>query len=140
VKDPRAVPAAPPFNLEAHRRQHFWDWSETFTIEGGLSVKSYPARLPLPFRSVLVLVFAFVDTAPTGAAIILDLNHNGTTIFTDQAKRPHIAVSAFNTGNVLNIDGTIFDPGDHCKLDVDQVGSTIAGSDLTCATYWRFAN
>jgi hypothetical protein len=38
-------------------------------------------------------VRASVDTAPTGATLIVDVNLAGTTIFTTQASRPAIAIS-----------------------------------------------
>jgi hypothetical protein len=39
-------------------------------------------------------VRASVGTAPTGATLIVDVNLAGTTIFTTQASRPAIAISA----------------------------------------------
>jgi len=129
----------PEFNRVAHRGEHHFDWSETFTIYGRLRVASYPFKLPIMYRAGLVAVYGFVGTAPTGAPIIIDLNRNATTIFTTQAKRPRVAIGEFETGVVNDIDVSIFHRGDVCTVDVDQVGSTQAGADLVLATYWRFA-
>lgn len=82
----------------------------------------------MPF--VIQKVFLAVNTAPTGAAIIADVNRNGTTIFTAQANRPQIAVSAF-TGYSTAINMPLFADGDYLTVDIDQVGSTVAGSELT---------
>lgn len=74
-------------------------------------------------------VRASVGTAPTGATLIVDVNKNGTTIFTTQANRPAIAISG-NTATGTP-DVTSWASGDYLTVDVDQVGSTVAGSDLT---------
>lgn len=78
----------------------------------------------------ILSVRASAGTAPTGASIIVDVNKNGTTIFTTQANRPTIAASANTSGKVTNMDVTTVAAGDYITVDIDQVGSTVAGSDL----------
>lgn len=75
-------------------------------------------------------VRASVGTAPTGAAIRVDVNIGGTTIFTTQGNRPNIAVSTI-TSKVTNMDVTTISDGSYFTVDVDVVGSTVAGADLT---------
>lgn len=75
-------------------------------------------------------VRASVGTAPTGAAIRVDVNINGTTIFTTQGNRPNIAVST-NTSKVTNMDVTSIADGNYFTVDLDVVGSSVAGADLT---------
>ena len=70
-------------------------------------------------------VRASVGTAPTGASIIIDVNVNGSTIFSTQANRPTIAASGFT-----NMNTTAVAVGAYITVDIDQVGSTAAGSDL----------
>lgn len=76
-------------------------------------------------------VRASAGTAPTGAAIIVDINKNGTTIFTTQPNRPTIAISSNTSGNVTNMDITTVAAGEYLTVDIDQVGSTVAGANLT---------
>lgn len=76
-------------------------------------------------------VRASVGTAPTGSSIILDVNIDGTTIFTTQANRPTIAISSFTSGKLTNMNVTTIASGSYLSIDIDQVGSTISGSDLT---------
>ena len=76
-------------------------------------------------------VRASVGTAPAGASIIIDINKNGTTIFTTQGNRPAIAAAANTSGNVTNMDVTSVASGEYLTVDIDQVGSTTAGADLT---------
>ena len=75
-------------------------------------------------------VRATVGTAPTGQALIVDVNKNGTTIFTTQANRPAIPAGNNTSGEVTNMDITTIAVGDYLTVDVDQVGSVVAGSDL----------
>ena len=76
-------------------------------------------------------VRASVGVAPVGSSIIVDINKNGTTIFTTQANRPAIAAAANTSGNVTNMDVTTVAAGEYLTIDIDQIGSTTAGSDLT---------
>lgn len=70
-----------------------------------------------------------VGTAPTGAALIVDVNKNGVTIFTNQALRPTIAINGF-TGTATLIEPVELAPGEYVTIDVDQIGSAVAGSNL----------
>ena len=79
----------------------------------------------------IVGIRASVGTAPAGTSILVDINVNGTTIFTTQANRPAIAAAANSSGKVTNMDVTTITNGQYVTIDVDQVGSTTAGSDLT---------
>ncbi len=74
-------------------------------------------------------VRARVGTAPAGASLIVDVNKNGTTIFSTQSNRPTIA-AATTTDLADAINVTSLSSGDFLTTDVDQVGSTTAGSNL----------
>jgi hypothetical protein len=76
-------------------------------------------------------VRASVGTAPAGASIIIDVNKNGITIFTTQANRPTIAAAGNTSGKVTNMNITTVADGEYLTVDVDQVGSTTSGGDLT---------
>ncbi len=78
-------------------------------------------------------VRASVGTAPAGASVIVDVNKNGTTIFTTQANRPTIAAGANTvkrTQGASPPDVTMIADGDYLTIDIDQIGSTTAGADL----------
>lgn len=100
------------------------------TTPGAVGVGAYSWRydcnLPLIVRETRLII----GTAPTGASLIFDLNKAGTTMYT---VKPTIAISA--TAGAAAPDGTyaqrIFTRGDVFTADVDQVGSTVAGSNLT---------
>lgn len=108
----------------------------TFSVTGALTVATGKSRIYLEGSYVIETVRAAVNTAPTGATILVDVNKNGTTIYTTQSARPTIAISGFSaTGNSPAV--TTFSAGDYITVDVDQIGSTIAGSDLTVTVRLR---
>jgi hypothetical protein len=103
----------------------------TFAVVGTLTVGTDKAPTILaPCTLSIVKVKLVVKTAPTGQAIIVDVNKNGTTIFTTQANRPQIAAGS-TTGDSGTPDVTALAEGDKLTVDVDQVGSGTAGADLT---------
>lgn len=108
----------------------------TFTLpayskQGSLVTTTGALRLPVDGTYTIVGTRLMVGTAPTGAAIIVDVNKNGSTIYTTQANRPTIAAGANAGGPGSAPDVTSLAAGDYLTVDIDQVGSTIAGSDLT---------
>lgn len=104
----------------------------TFAIAGALTVDSNPFRIYNLTGAALTIseVHIAVNTAPTGAAILVDVNENGVTIFTVQGNRPTILATAF-TGNTIVINAPTWDNDNYLTVDVDQVGAAVAGSDLT---------
>ncbi len=87
-------------------------------------------QVPIPRTMTITSVTARVSTAPAGAAIRVDVNKNGTTIWTTQTNRPSIAIGANSSGRVTNMDVTSLAAGDYLSLDVDVVGIGTLGSYL----------
>lgn len=102
----------------------------TFGMDGDIVVLVGTARWRVVGTQTITGVVATVGSAPTGASIIIDVNKNGTTVFTTQANRPTIADGANDSG-VEVPDIVALADGDYITIDVDQVGSTTPGSDLT---------
>lgn len=102
-----------------------------FKVSGTLSVAtnvdlSWIAPLPLNIEEV----YAYVRTAPTGATLNIDINKNGTSIL---ASALSVAISA-NTASTkaIRIPGQPhLNINDRLDIDVDQVGSTQAGANLS---------
>jgi hypothetical protein len=99
-----------------------------FTLPGTLTTGSKLIRYYFESARTVANVVASVSTAPTGASIIFDVNKNGSTIFSTQANRPTITASSFTDLSYVP-NTTSFSLGDYITIDVDQVGSTIPGSD-----------
>jgi hypothetical protein len=102
-----------------------------FAVVGTLTVGTDKApTICAPCTLTIVKVKICVKTAPTGAAIIVDVNKNGTTIFTTQGGRPSIAAGdTQDDSDTPNV--TTLAEGDKLTIDIDQVGSGTAGADLT---------
>lgn len=99
-----------------------------FTIPGIVATGARTLRYYCEQARTISNVVASAGVAPTGASLIFDVNLNGTTIFTTQANRPTITTSTFyDASSVPNV--TSVSAGDYLTVDVDQVGSTIPGSD-----------
>lgn len=74
--------------------------------------------------------FATAKTGPTGASLIFDINVNGSTIWSTQGNRLAIVAGA-TYGTQTSFNTTALVEGDLLTIDLDQVGSTIAGQDIT---------
>jgi len=104
----------------------------TYTVAGDLTAAAGTLRVPNRTGASLTISGVYLDagTAPTGAAIIADVHENGTTIFTTQSNRPQIAAGA-TSGSSTTIEAATWENGNYLTVDIDQIGSTIAGADLT---------
>lgn len=105
----------------------------SFSKSSILAVSTGTMRLPIVGTYTITGVRLMVGTAPVSASIIIDVNKNGTTIFTTQGNRPTIAAGANSGGPGTAPDVTSLAAGDYLTIDIDQVGSSVAGSDLTVA-------
>src|SRR3990167_5165612 len=89
----------------------------------------YVADACIPTRVQLA-----VTTAPTGQAIIVDINECSDPATCDTlfsaVSRPQIAASA-NSGNTTTFTDNVIASGSYIGVDIDQVGSTVLGSNLT---------
>lgn len=101
-----------------------------FSRAGTLAVSTGTFRIYNDSGATLTIkaVRASVGTAPTGAAITVDVNVNGTSIFTT---RPTIAAGTNTSGKVTAFTTSTISDGSYFTVDIDTVGSTVAGSDLT---------
>lgn len=103
-----------------------------FTVPGELTTGTNKT-LELYASTALTIteVFISVKTAPTGSDnLIIDVDIGGTTIFTDQDKRPQITTGT-NTDTSDTPDVTALVKGNKITINIDQIGNTLPGEDLT---------
>lgn len=107
-------------------------WEQVFSSSGTLAVTTGQSEVYNDTGGWLTItkIRASVGTAPAGADLVLDVKKNGTSIYTTTANRPTIAAGT-NTVVAVAPDDQAFADGDYLTVDVVQVGSTTAGSDLT---------
>jgi len=98
-------------------------------VGGDLEVGVIRVRNHAPRAGTVQNVTASVYEAPTGTSVIVDIHKNGTTIFTDQNKRP--TIPAGSTSDLSSVpDITSFVINDEFIAYIDQVGSSGTGADL----------
>ncbi len=117
------------------------------SVSGALTAAAGALQYPLPVAADLVRVQAYAATAPVGANVLVDVNKNGTTVWPTQSQR--LTITAGQSAGVVNpaldanngvnqIAPTVtqtppiatFAQGDRVSVDVDQIGSGTAGSNL----------
>lgn len=87
-------------------------------------------------RTLIDLGIALVE-GPAGVPLIGDLLMDGTSVFTDESKRPQIEPDEFY-GLSGPIDTTAWHPGSYLTFQCVQVGEMpVPGEDLTGEIHWR---
>ena len=100
---------------------------ETTDIETGTE----NLTMRMPHGMTLTEVRASVSTAPVGSPIILDVNQNGVSIFTTNLLSINDGEKTSTTSvTSANITTTLLTDDAEIKVDIDQVGSTTAGTGL----------
>jgi Repeat of unknown function (DUF5907) len=117
-----------------HTHTAVYSGSVSWGIDGAVTVRTGKARIynDSGRTRTLVSARATVDTAPTGASLIVDINKGGSSVMTT---RPTIAVST-NTNKSTAFSDATWPDGTYLTVDVDQIGSTVAGSDLAVTVEW----
>ncbi len=101
-----------------------------FSMDGICYAKNGTLRFPvLGGTYTISAVTATVGTSPAGAALVVDVRKNGTTIYTGGVNRPSIAAGS-NSANGGAPSTSSVTTGDYLTVDVVSVGSTTPGSDL----------
>jgi hypothetical protein len=105
----------------------------TFSLPGPqLTGTNVTTVFIMPYAGKIMRAMARCETAPTGAALIFDLNKNGTSIWNaTQANRIKINANDTAAIDVTAFDTTTFVRGDSISIDVDQIGSVQPGADVT---------
>ena len=103
-------------------------WTITGSLVTGTSLTPI---LIVPNNLTIIKAYAAVKTAPTGASILIDINLNGTSIWSSTPANRLTITAGATSGNQTSFDSTTLTDGDLLTIDCDQIGSTIAGADLT---------
>lgn len=120
-------------NLSGHGRNFTMKWS----FLGTLTTETSKDYISLNDAATISRVDLICDTAPTGQAVIVDIERSTdgggtwTTIFTNQANRPQAAASS-RTGNTTTIDvPAVVANTYYYRAVIEQIGSGTAGADLS---------
>lgn len=107
----------------------------TFAVPGAITgTYTGKSRIYLEGSYAVDTIRAAVGTASTSGAVTVDVNKNGTTLYTTQTARPIIAQGAFSAnGNSPAV--TTFVAGDYLTVDIDTFGAS--ATDLTVTVRLR---
>lgn len=106
----------------------------SWAVDGLAAIASGTHRFTAEFGLTLTRTRATVGGAPTGAGLRVDVNKNGSSVFSGTGTQPTIAATT-NTILVSAYADDTMAAGDYLTMDVDTVGSTFAGDDLV-VTQW----
>jgi len=101
---------------------------ETSSLTAGTA----KATFRIPYNFTLTNVRASVNTAPTGAVITVDINDDGTTMLStkltiDATEKTSVTAAIVH---VLALTPQLIVDDSEITIDIDQIGSTVAGTGL----------
>lgn len=95
-----------------------------------LSTGTAKATFRMPYAFTITDVRASVTTAPTGAAIQVDINESGTTILSTKITIDATEKTSTTAATPAVISDASLADDAEITIDIDQVGSTITGAGL----------
>ena len=108
--------------------------SATFILGNGVPITLGANKtnvLYIPNKGKIVKALAYAKTPPTGANAIFDINVNGVSIWnTTQVNRLEI-LAGNTTGSQTSFDTVNVNAQDVLTIDIDQIGSIVAGQNIT---------
>lgn len=84
----------------------------------------------MPYAFTLSAVRASVTTAPTGSTLIVDINESGSTILSTKLSIDASEKTSTTAATAAVISDTALADDAEITIDIDQIGSTIAGAGL----------
>jgi hypothetical protein len=84
----------------------------------------------MPYAATLLAVRATVNTAPTGSTLIVDINEAGSTILSTKLSIDASEKTSTTAASAAVISDSALADDAEITIDIDQVGSTIAGKGL----------
>lgn len=95
-----------------------------------LAVGTGKATFRMPFAMTVTGVRASVTTAPTGSTLTVDINDGGTTILSTKLTIDATEKTSTTAATPAVISDTALADDAEITIDIDSVGSTIAGAGL----------
>ena len=84
----------------------------------------------MPYAGTLLAVKATVNTAPTGSTLICDINENGTSVLGTKLSIDASEKTSDTAASAATITDSALANDAEITIDIDQVGSTVAGLGL----------
>lgn len=84
----------------------------------------------IPYAATITEVRASLTSAPTGADLVVDINKNGATILSTKLSIDATEKTSTTATTPAVISDTAVVDDDEFSIDIDQIGSTVAGTGL----------
>ena len=84
----------------------------------------------MPYAFTLTAVRASVNTAPTGSVLTVDINESGSTILSTKLTIDASEKTSTSAATAAVISDTALADDAEITIDIDGVGSTVAGKGL----------
>lgn len=95
-----------------------------------LTTGTNKVRFRAPYAFKVSAVRASVNTAPTGSTLIVDINEEGTTILSTKLSIDASEKTSTSAATAAVISDPDIADDAEVEIDIDQIGSTIAGAGL----------
>lgn len=103
-------------------------------VAENVAVQIY-GQLIVPRTLTLTGEYLYADTAPVGAALIVDVLKNGVSVY---ASKPQVAAAA-NAGTAGSLSTLALAAGDRLTFSCTQIGSTVSGGGVRFTLMGRLA-
>jgi hypothetical protein len=90
----------------------------------------------MPCACTVTAVRLSVNTAPTGATVIVDINESGATILSTKLSIDASEKTSTTAASAAVISDSAIADDAEMTIDIDQIGSTIAGTGLKLIIYY----
>jgi hypothetical protein len=95
-----------------------------------LTVGANKVTFRSPYALTLTSVRASVNTAPTGSTLIVDINENGTSVLSTKLSIDANEKTSLTAVSPAVISDSFIANDAEITIDIDQIGSAIAGKGL----------
>lgn len=95
-----------------------------------LTVGTGKVTFRCPFAFTITGVSASVTTAPTGATLVIDINETGTTILSTKLSVDVSEKTTTTAAAAAVVSDASIATDAEISVDIDQIGSTVAGAGL----------
>jgi hypothetical protein len=102
-----------------------------------LSAGTNRVRFRMPFAATLLAVRASVNTAPTGSTLVVDVNEGGTSVLGTKLSIDATELTSATADSAATITDSALADDAEISIDIDQIGSTIAGAGLKVSLFVR---
>jgi hypothetical protein len=104
-----------------------------------LTAGTNKVRFRMPFPATLLAVRDGVNIAPTGSSLIVDINEAGTSVLGTKLSIDATETSSTTAASAATITDSSLADDAEISIDIDQVGSTVAGAGLKVYLFVRRA-